>query len=33
MTKVRATRDAGKRAWIYKGKVVIAQFGPLSKTR
>jgi hypothetical protein len=33
MTKVRAARDEGKRAWIYKGKVVIAQFGPPSKTR
>jgi hypothetical protein len=31
--KVRAARDEGKRAWIYKGKVVIAQFGPPSKTR
>jgi hypothetical protein len=33
MTKVRAARDEGKRAWIYKGKAVIVQFGPLSKTR
>ena len=33
MTKVRAARDEGKRAWIYKGKAVIAQFGPPSKTR
>lgn len=33
MTKVRAAKDEGKRAWIYKGKVVIAQFGPPSKTR
>jgi hypothetical protein len=33
MTKVRAARDEGKRAWIYKGKTVIAQFGPPSKTR
>ena len=33
MTKVRAARDEGKRAWIYKGKVVIVQFGPPSKTR
>jgi hypothetical protein len=33
ITKVRAARDEGKRAWIYKGKVVIAQFGPPSKTR
>ena len=24
MTKVRAARDEGKRAWIYKGKAVIA---------
>ena len=24
MTKVRATRDEGKRTWIYKGKAVIA---------
>jgi len=32
MTKVRAARDEGKRAWIYKGKAVIAQFGPPSKT-
>ena len=32
MTKVRAARDEGKRAWIYKGEVVIAQFGPPSKT-
>jgi len=33
MTKVRAARDEEKRAWIYKGKAVIAQFGPPSKTR
>ena len=33
MTKVRAARDEGKRAWIYKGKAVIAQFEPPSKTR
>jgi hypothetical protein len=33
MTKFRAERDEGKRAWIYKGKDVIAQFGPPSKTR
>jgi hypothetical protein len=33
MTKVRAARDEGKRAWFYKGKVVIVQFGPPSKTR
>jgi hypothetical protein len=33
MKKVRAARDEGKRAWIYKGKAMIAQFGPPSKTR
>ena len=33
MPKVRATRYEGKRAWIYKGKVVITQFGTPSKTR
>jgi len=33
MTKVRTARDEGKRAWIYKGKALIAQFGPPSKTR
>ena len=33
MSKVRATRDEGKRAWIYKGKVVIVRFGPPSKTK
>jgi len=32
MSKVRETRDEGKRAWIYKGKVVIAHFGPPCKT-
>eukprot|EP00253_Pinus_taeda_P032593 PITA_32593 len=32
MLKVRVARDEGKRAWIYKGKVVIARFGPPSKT-
>ena len=31
--KVRAARDEGKRAWIYKGKTVIARFGPPSKTK
>ena len=31
LSKVRATRDEGKRAWLYKGKVVIAVFGPLLK--
>lgn len=29
--KDRAARDEVKRAWIYKGKVVIARFGPPSK--
>jgi hypothetical protein len=33
MTKFRVERDEGKRASIYKGKDVIAQFGPPSKTR
>ena len=28
-----AARDEGKRGWIYKGKGVIVQFGPPSKTR
>ena len=28
MSKVRAARDEGKRAWLYKGKAVIAFFGP-----
>lgn len=28
MSKVRATRDGGKITWLYKGKVVIAYFGP-----
>ena len=32
MSKVREARDEGKRAWIYKGKAVIARFGPPSKT-
>lgn len=32
MFKVRVERDKGKRAWLYKGKVVIASFGPHSKT-
>ncbi len=31
--KIRETRDEGKRAWIYKGKVVIARFGPPSKIK
>lgn len=30
MEKVRAARDEGKRAWLYKGKVVISCFGPYS---
>jgi hypothetical protein len=33
MSKVRTTRDEGKRAWMFKGKVVIAFFCPHSKTR
>jgi hypothetical protein len=33
MSKVRTTRDEGKRAWLFKGKVVIAFFSPHSKTR
>jgi len=33
LSKVRAARDEGKRAWLYKGKVVIAIFGPPSKAR
>jgi hypothetical protein len=32
MSKVRAARDEGKRAWLFKGKVVISFFGPHSKT-
>ena len=28
MSKVRVARDEGKRAWLYKGKAVIAFFGP-----
>ena len=32
MLKVRVVRDESKRAWIYKGKVVIVRFGPPSKT-
>ena len=31
-SNVRATRDEGKRAWLFKGKVVISFFGPHSKT-
>jgi len=33
LSKVRAARDEGKRAWLYKGKVVIVVFGPPSKAR
>ena len=29
--KVRATRNEGKRAWFYNGKVVIVVFGPHGK--
>ncbi|XP_057854166.2 uncharacterized protein LOC131064153 [Cryptomeria japonica] len=32
LAKVRAARDEGKRVWLYKGKAVIAYFGPHSKT-
>ena len=32
MSKVRAARDEGKRAWLFKGKVVIAFFSTQSKT-
>jgi hypothetical protein len=32
LLKVRATRDEGKRAWLFKGKVVISFFGSHSKT-
>jgi hypothetical protein len=32
MSNVRAARDEGKRAWFFKGKVVISFFGPHSKT-
>jgi hypothetical protein len=32
LSKVRAAMDEGKRAWLYKGKDVIAFFGPHSKT-
>ena len=28
MSKVRAARDEGKGAWLYKGKAIIAFFGP-----
>jgi hypothetical protein len=31
MSKVRTTRDEGKRAWLFKGKDVIAFFSPHSK--
>jgi hypothetical protein len=33
LLKVRAARDESKRAWLFKGKVVIAIFGLHSKTR
>jgi hypothetical protein len=33
MSKVRAVRDEGKKAWMFKGKVGIAFFSPHSKTR
>ena len=33
LSKVRAAKDEGKRAWLYKGKVVIVVFGPPSKAR
>jgi hypothetical protein len=33
LSKVRAARDDGKRAWLLKGKVVVAFLGPHSKTR
>jgi hypothetical protein len=32
LSKFRATRDDGKMAWLFKGKAVIAFFGPHSKT-
>jgi hypothetical protein len=32
LLKVREARDEGKRAWLFKGKVVISFFGPHSKT-
>ena len=33
LSKVRAARDEGKRAWLYKGKAVIVVFLPPSKAR
>jgi hypothetical protein len=33
LLKVREARDEGKRAWLFKGKVVIAFFGSHSKTK
>ena len=33
MSKVGVAIYEGKRAWIYNAKVVIARFGPPSKTR
>ena len=32
VVKVRATRNEGKRAWLYNGKAVIVVFGPHGKT-
>jgi len=32
LLKVRAARDEGKRAWLFKGKVVISFFSSHSKT-
>lgn len=32
MKKLRAVRDDGKRAWLYKAKVVIAFFDPHSNS-
>jgi len=31
--KIRIAKNEGKRAWLYNGKVIIAVFGPLGKTR
>lgn len=32
MEKIRATRNEGKRAWLYNGKAIIAVFGLHGKT-
>jgi hypothetical protein len=32
LSKVREARDEGKRAWLFKGKVLISFSGPHSKT-